>query len=75
MTITWNDTVARFGVDFNKDEYNKWVQSHIKCVACGGSYFERNERHEISETLINRRRQHDVPKCSVRLYHPKFIYI
>ena len=33
--------MARFGVDFNEDEYNKWVKRHMKDVACGGSYFEK----------------------------------
>ena len=40
-TITWNGTTARFDVDLDKDEYNKWVERHMKCVACGGSYFEK----------------------------------
>ena len=46
----------------------RWVH------AAGGTYSKRNERH-VSVTLINRRRQNDVPKCSVRLYHPNFICI
>ena len=29
----------------------------------------------VNETLINRRRKHDVSKCSVRLYDPNFICI
>ena len=29
---------------------------------------KRSERHEVSVALINRRRQNDVPECSVRLY-------
>ena len=33
--------MARFGVDFNKDEYNKWVERNMKRVACGGPYFEK----------------------------------
>ena len=45
----------------------------MKCVACGGFYFEKDVKHEVSETPINRRRQLDVPKCSVRLYHPYFM--
>ena len=30
-----------FDVDFCQDEYNEWVERNIKCVACGGSYFEK----------------------------------
>ena len=33
----------------------------------------RNEIHEVCKTLINQRRQHDVPKCSVCLYRLNFI--
>ena len=33
-----------------------------------------NTGHEFTETLINRRRQHDVLKCSVRLYDPLYAY-
>ena len=36
---------------------------------------ERNAGHELNKTLINRRRQHDVQKCSVRLYDHNFICI
>ena len=36
---------------------------------------KRNERHEVSVTLINRRCQNDVPKYSVRIYHPNFICV
>ena len=36
---------------------------------------ERNERHEVSITLLNRGRQNEFPKCSVRLYHTNFICI
>lgn len=32
--------VARVGEDF-KDVYSEWLERHIKCVACGGSYFEK----------------------------------
>ena len=31
--------------------------------------------HELNKTLINRRRQRDVPKFSVRPYDPNFIGI
>ena len=34
---------------------------------------KRGERHEVR--LINRRRQNDIPKYSVRLCHPNFICI
>ena len=48
------------------------------CVWGGGALIsKRNARHEVSETLItsNRRRKHYVPKCSVRMHHPYFIFI
>ena len=38
--------VAKFGVDFYKDAYSEWVEEHMQCAACGGSYCERNARHE-----------------------------
>ena len=31
--------VAKFGVDFHKDVYSDWVDRHMQCAACGGSYF------------------------------------
>ena len=33
--------VARFGSDFYRDVYSEWVERHGKCIACGGSYFEK----------------------------------
>ena len=36
---------------------------------------KRNAGHELNKTLINRRRQYDVPKCSVRPNDPNFICI
>ena len=46
----------------------------MQCAACGGSYFEK-ECRTFNKTLINRRRHHDVSKCSVRPYDPNFICI
>ena len=68
--------VAILGVDFYKDVCSEWVERHIQCAACGGSYFEKGMQDmSQTKTLINRRRQHDVPKCSVRPCDPNFIYI
>ena len=68
--------VAKFGMDFYKDVCSEWVERHMQYAVCGGSYFEKEcTRHELNKTLINRRRQHDVPKCSVRPYDPNFICI
>ena len=33
--------VAKFGVDFYKDVCSEWVERHVQCAACGGSYFEK----------------------------------
>ena len=30
--------VAKFGVDFYKNVYSDWVERHMQCAACGGSY-------------------------------------
>ena len=65
--------VAKFGIDFYKEVCSEWVERHMQCAVFGGSYFEKEcTRHELNKTLINRRRQHDVPKCSVRPYDPNF---
>ena len=63
--------MAKFGVDFYKDVCSERVERHMQCAAC----VKRNTGHELNKTLINRRRQHDVPKCSVRAYDPNFICI
>ena len=47
----------------------------MKCAACGGLILKRNTGHELNKALINRRRQHDVPKYSVCPYDPNFICI
>ena len=36
--------VAKFGVDFYKDVCSKWVERHVQCAACGGSYLEKKYR-------------------------------
>ena len=36
--------VAKFGVDFYKDVCSEWVERHMQCAACGGSYFEKEYR-------------------------------
>ena len=33
--------VAKFGVYLYKDVCSEWVERHIQCAACGGSYFEK----------------------------------
>ena len=67
--------VAKLGADFYKDVCSEWVERHMQCAACGGSYIERECMTRVNKTLINRRRQHDVPKCSVRPYDPNLICI
>ena len=41
LKYTVHSAMAKFGVDLNKDVYSKWVKRHIKCTACGGSYFDK----------------------------------
>ena len=36
-----HSAVAKFGVDFYKDAYSEWVERHMQCAACGGSYFKK----------------------------------
>ena len=36
--------VAKFGIDFYKDVCSKWVERHMQCAVCGGSYFEKECR-------------------------------
>ena len=36
--------VAKFSRDFYKDVYSEWVERHMQCPACGGSYFEKECR-------------------------------
>ena len=36
--------VAKFGVDFDKDVSSELAERHMQCVACGGSYFEKECR-------------------------------
>ena len=69
--------MARFGEDFYRDVLYivnglKDMQSALQLEVL---ILKRNERHEVSVTLINRRCQNDVPKYSVRLYHPNFICV
>ena len=33
--------VAKFGMDFYKDVCSEWVERHMQCAVCGGSYFEK----------------------------------
>ena len=41
LKYTNRSALANFGVDFNKDVYSKLVKKHMKCTACGGSYFDK----------------------------------
>ena len=36
--------VEKFGVHLNKDVCSEWVEGHMQCAACGGSYFENECR-------------------------------
>ena len=36
--------VVKLGVDFYKDVCSEWVERHMQCAACGGSYFEKEYR-------------------------------
>ena len=36
--------VAKFGIDLYKDVCSEWVERHMQCAACGGSYFEKECR-------------------------------
>ena len=36
--------VAKFGIDFYKDVCSEWVERHMQCAACGGSYCEKECR-------------------------------
>ena len=36
--------VAKFGIDFYKDVCSEWVERHMQCALCGGSYFEKECR-------------------------------
>ena len=36
--------VAKFDIDFYKDVCSEWVERHMQCAACGGSYFEKECR-------------------------------
>ena len=69
--------MARFGEDFYRDvlyivDGLKDMQSALQLEVL---ILKRNERLEVSVTLINRRCQNDVPKYFVRLYHPNFICV
>ena len=33
--------MAWFDTDFYRDLYSEWVERHAKCIAAGGSYFEK----------------------------------
>ena len=39
-----SSAVAKFGIDFYKDVYGEWVERHMQCAACEGSYFEKECR-------------------------------
>ena len=41
LKYTVRSALAKFGVDFNKDVYSKWVKRHRKCTACRGSNFDK----------------------------------
>ena len=41
--------VAKFGVDLYKDVCSEWVERHMQCAACGGSYFEKECRPRVKQ--------------------------
>ena len=40
LKYTFRSALAKLGIDFNKDVYSKWIKRHMKCTACGGTYFD-----------------------------------
>ena len=39
LKFAFLSAVVKFGVDFYKDVYSDWVERHMQCAACEGSYF------------------------------------
>ena len=39
VKICSRSEVVKFGVAFYKDVYSDWVERHMHCAVCGGSYF------------------------------------
>ena len=75
LNFAVRSTVAKFRIDFYKDVCCVGWRDICSALCVEALISNRNAGHELTETLINRRRQHDVPKCSVRLYDPYFICI
>ena len=40
LNFAVRSTVAKFGVDFYKDVCCEWVERHMLCALCGGSFFK-----------------------------------
>ena len=68
--------MAKFGVNFYNDVCSELGERDIcSALRVEALISKRNAGHELNKTLINRRRQHDGSKYSVRLYDPNFICI
>ena len=75
LEFSVRSAVEKFGVDFYKGVCSDWWGDICSALLWRLLFSKRNAGHELNKTLINRRRQHDAPKCSVRPYDPNFICI